>query len=124
MEIGNKKYVFVINNTIIKEGKVIFQVSTKDIKYGNLNKLSKIKTGYFKNVRFDIDSTTWSNPSCSQVNGYPCNPSQCDAWQKSGNVCPTIYVYSGYYLYIQSFTFIDTCDECCHNDTGDCFTQN
>ncbi len=114
MEIGNKKYVFVINNTIIKEGKIIFQVSTKDIKYGNLNKLSKIKKGQFKNVRFDIDGKTWPvSMSCTQYYGQPsCGPIDCNVWSSDfGNIflnpCPND---DG------TITTVDFgCGECCYD---------
>jgi len=65
MEIGNNKHVFVINNAKVKEGRVVFYVSSKDIDLNNTNKvvkkLKKIPTTkkgeMFRRVRFDIDDT-------------------------------------------------------------------
>ena len=65
MEIGNNKHVFVINNAKVKEGRVVFYVSSKDIDLNNTNKvvkkLKKIPTTkkgeMFRRVRFDIDET-------------------------------------------------------------------
>jgi hypothetical protein len=116
MEICNKKYVFVIYNTIIKKGKVIFKISTKDINYGKLNKLSKINKGQFKNVRFDIDGKTWGVPSCTQYYSVSsCNTDQCDDWNdavtNSGDSdnCPND---DGTYT-----NFEDTCGECCFDQS-------
>ena len=60
MELGNKKYVFVINNAKVnKLGHVVFKVSSEDIDKNNTNKtvkqLKKIPLGEFNNARFDID---------------------------------------------------------------------
>ena len=65
MEIGNNKHVFVINNAKVKEGRVVFYVSSKDVDLNNTNKvikkLKKIPTTkkgeMFRRVRFDIDDT-------------------------------------------------------------------
>lgn len=62
MEIGNNKYVFVINNARMENDHVIFYVSSNKITIPSnankrLKKLKKIPTGKFHNVRFDIDST-------------------------------------------------------------------
>jgi len=66
MELGNKRHVFVINNAKVKEGRVVFYVSSKDIDPNNTNKqikkLKKIPTTkkgreMFRRVRFDIDDT-------------------------------------------------------------------
>jgi len=58
MEIGYKKYIFVINKAKLnKDGHVVFEVSTKEIKLSNdtSKELLKIPHGHYKNVRFDID---------------------------------------------------------------------
>lgn len=55
MQIGYKKYVFVIKNAIYNENKkykLVFHISTKAIDSKNKSKIPK---GYFKRVRFDID---------------------------------------------------------------------
>jgi hypothetical protein len=111
MEICNKQYIFVINNTIIKKGKVIFQISTKDINYGKLNKLSKIKTGYFKNVRFDIDKYIWTTGVCEPSGGRGvCTMFDCIKWNNSGGVCP------------QGAVFNSMCSVCCIADSGQCLS--
>jgi hypothetical protein len=59
MKIGCKKYVFVINKAKLnKDGHVVFEVSTKEIKLRDdtSKELLKIPHGHYKNVRFDIDS--------------------------------------------------------------------
>jgi hypothetical protein len=115
MEIDNNKYVFVINNVVVKNGKVIFKVSTKDINYGNLSKLSKISKGHFKNVRFDIDSKTWYiAQSCTQLFGVgSCTPGQCYQW-KSVYVSDTSdeFVCPNDDGLITSFN--SDCGECCY----------
>jgi hypothetical protein len=58
MEIGYKKYLFVINKAKLnKDGHVVFEVSTKEIKLSDdtSKELLKIQHGHYKNVRFDID---------------------------------------------------------------------
>lgn len=55
MQIGYKKYVFVIKNAIYnknKKYKLVFHISTKAIDFKNKSKILK---GHFKRVRFDID---------------------------------------------------------------------
>jgi len=56
----DKKHVFVINNAKVKDGHVVFHVSSKDIDPNSTNKqvkkLKKIPVGEFHNARFDIDS--------------------------------------------------------------------
>ena len=60
MEIGYKKYIFVIKKAEInKNDKVVFYISMKEIqldkKLNKMKKLKKIPTGKYKNVRFDVD---------------------------------------------------------------------
>ena len=55
MQIGYKKYVFVIKNAIYNKNKIyklIFHISTKEIDFKNKPKIPK---GHFNRVRFDID---------------------------------------------------------------------
>jgi len=59
MEIGYDRYIFVIKKTKInKNNKVVFYISTKEIRIENkLKKTIQIPTGNkYKNVRFDIDA--------------------------------------------------------------------
>ena len=55
----DKKHVFVIDNAKVKDGCVVFHVSSKDVDPNSKNKvikkLKKIPTGEFHNARFDID---------------------------------------------------------------------
>lgn len=58
MEIGNKKYLFVIYKAIVNsKGRVVFKVSTKEIllRSGTSEKMSKLPCGHHCAVRFDID---------------------------------------------------------------------
>ena len=57
MEIGYKKYIFVIKKAEInKNDKVVFYISTEEIHLDNKSdEMKKLKTGKYKNVRFDID---------------------------------------------------------------------
>jgi len=55
MEVGNCKWAFVITNAYFEKNRLVFDVSTAEIV--NLSKTVKkgLKTGMFKNARFDID---------------------------------------------------------------------
>ncbi len=88
MEIGNKKFVFVITNAKIDPlDRVVFYISTKEIrlqnKNNNLKKLVKLPIGCFKNVRFDIDAIedpiTTAKSKDDNITGIPyqygCPPS-------------------------------------------------
>ena len=98
MEHGNKKYVFVINDAKVKDGRVVFYVSSKYIDPNSTNKvikkLKKIPQGEFRHVRFDIDDGDCSNwcsfgCACYVMHGQPqygdcmrtCKPVSC------GNNC-------------------------------------
>jgi len=86
------RHIFVINDAKIKNGKVVFYVSSKDIDIefdskntnNKIKKLKKIPTGLFHHTRFDIDANSNSeceqqcndatnNRDCSKV----CNSSSC-----------------------------------------------
>jgi hypothetical protein len=59
MEIGNKKYIFVLNKVKINSnGHVVFKVSTKEIKLSE-KKMLKLPHGHHDRVRFDIDTTVY-----------------------------------------------------------------
>jgi len=67
MEIGNKKYVFVIYEAKLNgKGRVVFKVSTKEIKSSD-KKILELPHGHHCGVRFDIDSV--SNHSASDTAG-------------------------------------------------------
>ena len=56
MEIGLKRYLFVLNKAKInRKGHVVFKVSTKEIKTSD-KKLLKLPRGHHDRVRFDIDN--------------------------------------------------------------------
>ena len=81
--INNKRrYIFVIKNAKIKKnGKIVFDVSTDEIKLqSNISKkLLHLPEGCFKNARFDIDSYNFvaGCPGCGP-NGSPgCNSTCC-----------------------------------------------
>jgi hypothetical protein len=67
----SKKHVFVIDNAKVKDGRVVFHVSSKDVDPNNTNKqikkLKKIPTGEFHNARFDIDYYTAAYMNCSSL---------------------------------------------------------
>ena len=67
IEIDNKKYVTVITNAEFKNKKVIFHMSTDDVKFNNkkMEKMNKLPKGEFLNVRFDIDDGGGVNSYCA-----------------------------------------------------------
>jgi hypothetical protein len=70
MEIGNSKYIFVIDEAKLRKGhndhkdnkdhkdRVVFTVSTKEIELSG-KKMLKLPCGHHDGVRFDIDSFPW-----------------------------------------------------------------
>ena len=90
MEIGNNKHVFVINNAKVKEGRVVFYVSSKNIDPNNTNKvvkkLKKIPTTkkgeMFRHVRFDIDDSDFLGVggNCSGFSSQGACDSYCQLW--------------------------------------------
>ena len=86
IEIDNKKYVTVITNAEFKNKKVIFHMSTDDVKFNNkkMEKMNKLPKGEFLNVRFDIDDGGGVNSYCADscsgsgnsIVGVTCNQ-QC-----------------------------------------------
>jgi len=58
MAVGDCKWAFVITNAYFEKNRLVLEVSTAEIV--NLSKTVKkgLKTGYFKNARFDIDRLT------------------------------------------------------------------
>jgi hypothetical protein len=81
MEHGNKKYVFVINDAKVKNGHVVFYVSSKYIDPNSTNKviknLKKIPKGEFRHARFDIDYNDYSDFNCSCPSGYGQSGNKC-----------------------------------------------
>ena len=76
MEIGKKKYIFVINEAKINyKNRVVFKVSNEEIKLLS-GTSKKIPQGSFHNVRFDIDDLTCYclfNGTCIYI-AVDCNP--------------------------------------------------
>jgi len=79
MAVGDCKWAFVITNAYFEKNRLVLEVSTAEIV--NLSKTVRkgLKTGYFKNARFDIDSIdtkffTYNN--LSECNNTYCVPSQ------------------------------------------------
>lgn len=65
MEVGNKKYAFVIYNAYFnKNNKLTLEVSTKEIVNLSNTVQKCLKVGQFKNARFDIDGNIC--PYCNQ----------------------------------------------------------
>lgn len=80
MEIGNKKYIFVIESATYKDNKkynVVFHVSIKEIVKNNnkIKKLTELPVNIkIKNVRFDIDdntSITYNNVTITSTSELP-----------------------------------------------------
>ena len=63
IEIDNEKYVTVITNAEFKNKKVIFHMSTDDVKFNSkkMKKMNKLPKGEFLNVRFDIDDSGFNS---------------------------------------------------------------
>ena len=88
----DKKHVFVINNAKVKDGHVVFHVSSKDIDPNTTNKqikkLKKIPTGEFHNARFDIDGLPLiqftSCPTSTTKSIDSCIFLACYAWKGVG----------------------------------------
>ena len=90
MEIGYKKYIFVIKKAEInKNDKVVFYISTKEIEIDNKSdktkKMKKIPTGKYKNVRFDIDYGQTTQACNNSVPSTTC-------WCPKGTVIATLSV--------------------------------
>ena len=67
MEIGLKKYLFVIDEAKLNgKGHVVFKVSTKEIKLSD-KKMLKLPCGHHDGVRFDIDTLP---PSALPASAY------------------------------------------------------
>ena len=73
IEIDNKKYVTVITNAEFKNKKVIFHMSTYDVKLNSkkMKKMNKLPKGEFYNVRFDIDDSGLSQACYNQCIANP-----------------------------------------------------
>jgi hypothetical protein len=75
IEIDNKKYVTVITNAEFKNKKVIFHMSTDDVKFNSkkMEKMNKLPKGEFLNVRFDIDDGGFNLYCYNQCKAAPDN---------------------------------------------------
>ena len=97
------RHIFVINDAKIKNGKVVFYVSSKDIDIefdskntnSRIKKLKKIPTGPFHHARFDIDANSDANSVCVTqckdefASSYPsfscekaCNINSCENYME------------------------------------------
>jgi len=67
----DNKRVFVINKAKVKNGHIVFHVSSKDIDPNTTNKqikkLKKIHVGEFHNARFDIDALLVGNETTRRI---------------------------------------------------------
>jgi hypothetical protein len=88
----DNKRVFVINNAKVKNGHIVFHVSSKDIDPNSTNKqikkLKKIPVGEFHNARFDIDGLPLieftSCPTSTTKSVEACIFLACYAWGGKG----------------------------------------
>ena len=73
IEIDNKKYVTVITNAEFKNKKVIFHMSTDDVKFNSkkMKKMNKLPKGEFYNIRFDIDDSGLNQACYNQCIASP-----------------------------------------------------
>jgi len=98
IEIDNEKYVTVITNAEFKNKKVIFHMSTDDVKFNSkkMKKMNKLPKGEFYNVRFDIDDGGGVNSYCvdscsgNAVVGATCSQ-QCSGATNCFNAFETTY---------------------------------
>jgi hypothetical protein len=113
MEIGYDRYVFVIKKTKIdKNDKVVFYISTKEIRVDNkLKKMIQIPTGNkYKNVRFDIDAVGDQSADCQ--GGLIKGTSRC--YCPNGSIVTTMGVN-----WID--LCMDTCEDGYNNTAGVCW---
>ena len=83
MEIGNKKYLFVLDKAKLNgKGHVVFKVSTEEIKSSDKTML-KLPCGHHDGVRFDIDIRMNLGNMC---NGYFCSCSNILNHAESNNI--------------------------------------
>jgi hypothetical protein len=91
MEIGFKKYPFVINKVKKINNKMVFYISTKEIKllgkYSN-NLIKKIPTGIYKRVRFDIDDYELYGNSIGDCHEYAPAPNSGPELTEGRCFCP------------------------------------
>ena len=73
IEIDNEKYVTIITNAEFKNKKVIFHMSTYDVKFNSkkMKKMNKLPKGEFYNVRFDIDDSGLNQACYNQCIANP-----------------------------------------------------
>lgn len=86
MEIGNNKYVFVIHKAKLNgKGRVVFKVSTEEIKLssGTSKKMLKLPRGHHDGVRFDIDSDA---SVCNTLSGLTEEDFNWNSYSYSGNI--------------------------------------
>ena len=104
MAVGDCKWAFVITNAYFEKNRLVLEVSTAEIV--NLSKTVKkgLKTGYFKNARFDIDYVSLRDPST--IKNFYCD---CFAIYK-GIPVSGFDICEGYLKYPSSFNFSPNCE--------------
>ena len=114
MEIGNNNYVFVLNKAKINgKGRVVFKVSTKEIKLSD-KKLLKLPCGHYDGVRFDIDylstNLCWdSDCSCSEIKDYASEHHiNCEQLQYCNANGPAICFYANRFGCGNQYTWTST----------------
>lgn len=101
MEIGNKKYIFVLNKVKINSnGHVVFKVSTKEIKSSD-KKILNFPRGHHDGVRFDIDASPSATCNSPVTVGPGCiiqgQPTTCcirPGPSSFGSLCPNFPLYT------------------------------
>ena len=99
IEIDNEKYVTIITNAEFKNKKVIFHMSTDDVKFNSkkMEKMNKLPKGEFLNVRFDIDDSGFNSYCYSQCSvagtvdpNLTCNQ-ECGGYNSCVNSIQNLY---------------------------------
>ena len=81
MAVGNCKWAFVITNAYFVKNRLVFDVSTNEIVNLSTTVKKGLKTGVFKNARFDIDNVV---VFVDVSNGLPVD-GEADTIQPQGN---------------------------------------
>ena len=89
------RHLFVINRAKVKDGHVVFYVSSKDIDKNSTNKviekIKKIPQGEFHNARFDIDAISFSDVS-TDCYTQQCEPQYISCLNNGASGCLTQYI--------------------------------
>ena len=122
VEIDNKKYVTVITNAEFKNKKVIFHMSTDDVKFNSkkIKKMNKLPKGEFYNVRFDIDDSGFNSYCYGQcsANGNVFVGTTCN--QLCGGVTSCVNSIDSAYSTLSGYPFITNfCSDINNNINND-----